>query len=335
VEPRSGLLLAGSREGRNPAKKVARGRTPEASLLRVRSNAFQWAWSAALSRGTGYEPQPLGHFSRIDEVHGYFIDFSAKTKAPSATQPLGLSPAALAQLALGWWERSLHGDPHALGHFERVCTLLEGRAVPRGAELRWPYDEPVPKYGLHPPWYSALAQGQAASVFARAYVAWGHERHRMAALAAIQPLLANGPSDLVTNEDSCAVLEEAPSSPPSHILNGWIYALWGLWEIHVAFAHEASADAFSASMDCLRRSLPKYDVGWWTKYSLYPFPLTDLAKPFYHALHVHQLDILYRLTGFRDLLETRSRWSSYDTPTARARVVVQKAGFVATRMLTR
>jgi heparosan-N-sulfate-glucuronate 5-epimerase len=285
--------------------------------------------NSAFSLGAGYEPQPPGSFFDTDRVRGYFIDFRAKTTSPTAVQPDKLLPAGLAQLALGFWERSLAGDCQATTKFFQVCDVIERRAESYGKELRWRYDMPIAKYRLEPPHYSALAQAQIASVFIRAHLLSGDPRHAEVALAAIRPLL-DMRSDLVAATADGPVPEETPSQPPSHILNGWIYALWGLWEVHMALGNSVARDMFVASIGCLRIKLSAYDVGWWSKYSLYPHVLADLAKPFYHRLHVDQLEILYRLTGFSDFAKTARRWQQYDTPSRRVASVLHKALFVAT-----
>ena len=209
-----------------------------------------------------------------------------------------------------------------------LCTLLEERAERRGEELRWRYDIGSRKYRLEPPQYSAMAQAQAASVFVRAYSITSEARQADDALGAIMPLLDES-SDLVAETAAGSGSRESPSEPPSQILNGWIYALWGLWDVHLELGETRAREMLSASTDCLRSTLPSYDIGWWTKYSLYPHRLPDLAKPFYHRLHVDQLDVLHRLTGIAEFSEAASRWRSYDTPSRRVAAVAQKALFVA------
>jgi hypothetical protein len=285
--------------------------------------------NSAFSRGVGYERQPPGTFFEADRVRGYFIDFRAKTTSSSAAQPDELAPAGLAQLGLGFWELSLAGDANATTKFLQVCDSIERRAEPYGDELRWPYYMSVAKYRLKPPHYSALAQAQIASAFVRAHLLRGDPHHAEVALAAIRPLLDRG-SDLVAATVDGPVPEEAPSQPPSHILNGWIYALWGLWDVHLGLREPLAGDMLTASIDCLRLKLPAYDVGWWSKYSLYPYVLGDLAKPFYHRLHIDQLEVMYRLTGFSDFAEIARRWRDYDTPSRRVVSILHKALFVGT-----
>jgi heparosan-N-sulfate-glucuronate 5-epimerase len=284
---------------------------------------------SALSVGPGYEPQPPGEFFDDGEPRGYFIDFRAKTRASAAQSPERLLPADLAQLALGWWDRALAGDPSAHAGFDAAADLLERQGRDQDGELLWPYAVPVAKYHLEPPWCSALAQGQAASVFVRAHLRGGDERFAVAARKAIAPLLPASDSGLLAVTADGPVPEEAPSDPPSLILNGWIYALWGLWDMAVGLDDRDCRALFEDSARCLQRTIGRYDAGWWSRYSLYPHPMPDLAKPFYHRLHIDQLDVLHRLVGYPELLETSRRWDAYDTVPRRLAVLAQKAVFVS------
>lgn len=280
---------------------------------------------AAFSFGEGYERTPPGLHVETETPRGYYLDFRAKTTALGAHVPDRLLPADLAQLALGWWELHLSGDAAAADRFLELAGLLERSGVDEHGELVWLYDVAVPKLGLQPPWRSALAQGQAASVFVRAFLHSGDERFATTATRAIAPLLPGSPSGLVTTTAEGPVPEEAPSDPPSLILNGWIYALWGLWDVARGLADTASDECFRASAECLRRSIGKYDAGWWSLYSLYPYRLPDLAKPFYHRLHIDQLEVLYRLVGYAELQSAAKRWRAYDTPARRVAVIGEKA----------
>lgn len=285
-------------------------------------------WSASTGRGLGYELQPLGPQLDLTAVRGYFVDLTAKTDAPSAARAEFLPPAALAQLALGWWERSLAGDARARERFEAICGLLTQRAQVCPDGLRWSYSMAVPKYRVHPPWFSAMAQGQVASVFVRAFVATGDERWREAALEATRPLLAERETDIVAFTGKGPVLEEAPGEPRGHVLNGWIYALWGLWDVAMGLEDAAARARFEESTACLAAMLDRYDVGYWTRYSLYPHRIADLAKPFYHRLHTTQATVMYRLTGRHEFEQAAVRWKRYDEPLRRTFALAQKSLFV-------
>jgi len=282
---------------------------------------------SAFSLGAGYEVTPPGRFFEKDAVRGYFIDFTTKTTSTSARAPEALQPAGLAQLGLGWWERMLSGESSAADEFLVVCDGLENRAVEERDALWWPSKVPLNKF-IPLSVFSSLPQAQVVSVFIRAFLLTEHPRWKSLAVRALPTLLSAQTSELVRETEYGPVLEEGPSEPPSHILNGWIYALWGLWEASVALGHEGAADMFEASIACLCEMLSSYDVGWWTRYSLYPHLIPDLAKPFYHRLHVHQVEILYRLFGQSEFGDAAYRWSAYDTPLRRTRAIGQKALFV-------
>jgi glycosyltransferase involved in cell wall biosynthesis len=303
---------------------VGSGRGNRAGLRESRAAKLA---ASALSRGPGYEPQPLGRHFATDEVRGYYLDLSTKTTSPSAGAPHQLVPAGLAQLALGWWERSLDGEDAALEAFDRICRLLLDRAEPRGDALLWPYDMAVPKYGLRPPWFSAMAQGQIASVFVRA--AARDERAAETALRALRPLLDRA-EPLVVETNRGPVLEEAPSTPPSQVLNGWIYALWGVRDVAVGLGSAEAATLCDESLASLRAKLAEYDTGWWSRYSLWAGG-HDLAKPFYHRIHIVQLEALKRLTGVDEFGAVAARWRTYDTRAAATRAVLAKAREVLAR----
>jgi hypothetical protein len=278
--------------------------------------------------GAGYESTPIGSAFERDAVRGYFIDFTAKTTSRTAATPEALNPAGLAQLGLGWWERLLRGDPAAEDRFLAVCIALEHAAVAERRSLWWPSRLPASKY-VPSSVYSALPQAQVVSVFIRAFLLTEDQRWRSLALNALPPLLRGNSSELVFETHEGPVLEEVATDPPSHILNGWIYALWGLWEAKVALEQEGAGEMVDSSLACLRHMLDAYDVGWWTRYSLYPHLLPDLAKPFYHTLHAVQVDVLHQLFDHAEFARAAARWKSYDSVIGRARAVGQKAAFVA------
>src|SRR3954451_22353295 len=85
------------------------------------------AINAALSRGPGYEPTPIGPSFDERSVSGYYIDFRAKTTSPDAGDAAALPAVQLIQLALGWWERHLAGDGAALGRFLELAAEVERR----------------------------------------------------------------------------------------------------------------------------------------------------------------------------------------------------------------
>ena len=87
---------------------------------------------------------------------------------------LGLqyNPNAVAQLALGYWDRMQKGEDRRAEFLTQAVYFLDhGRRVKDGV-LLWEYKFPFQMRNfLSSPWRSALAQGQGISVCLRAYQA--------------------------------------------------------------------------------------------------------------------------------------------------------------------
>ena len=287
---------------------------------------LQGGIGAAFSVGPGYERQPLNVQASYERVDGYFVDL--RLKALSSDRPrvnargdvTSPGPTLLAQRALGFYDRHLSGEGQAAERVLDAVRMLLERGSYRDRALVWEYTTPVPKYGLRPPWRSCMAQGQGASALLRAYLLTGDEAYVEAALAAVGALTAKE-AELVACEPEGPVLQECVTSPPSHILNGWIYALWGVWEVAVLVGDRASSDLFDRSVAALAALVPSYDTGWWSRYSLYSPLAPDVAKPFYHRIHVVQLQAMHRLTGATVFGEVAGRFAAYDRALHRARAV--------------
>jgi len=300
-------------------------------LLRRLLTLIRGAVGAAFSLGPGYEPQAPGINARYDRVSGYYLDLRQKAAAELRPRVTGRGevnppgPTATAQRALGFHERWLLGDERALTPFLEEIRVLRERAEAVGKTLLWPHHVDVPKYRQRAPLYSCMAQGQAASALVRAYVATEDDLWAEAALAAVRPLIVEDHVGLVARTAFGPSLEEVPTDPPSHILNGWIFALWGLWDVAISLGLAEARARFDASAEALAKMLLEYDVGWWTRYSLFPPVAPDLAKPFYHRIHVVQLPALHQMTGSNVFADAAARWSAYDRRSNRARAVAAKA----------
>jgi heparosan-N-sulfate-glucuronate 5-epimerase len=175
---------------------------------------------------------------------------------------------------------------------------------------------PMPHtFPLAAPWHSSLAQGEAASLLVRAATALGRLDLADLAVRAVSSLIESD-SGLIAVTPDGPVLQEYPSTPPAHVLNGWITSLWGLYD--VAFpagggeptaARAAAAEAFEAGVATLAARLDLYrtPIGW-SRYDLYPHPLTNVASPFYHRLHVGHLRRLNALAPHELFTQTADDW---------------------------
>lgn len=145
-------------------------------------------------------------------------------------------------------------------------------------------------YPLRKPWVSAMAQGEGASLLVRLYGVTEEPLFAEAALRALRPLrvsVANGGAR--SSLGGGPFLEEYPTDPPSLVLNGTFFALWGLHDVGVALGDEQAASEFEEGVDVLARELHRWDVGFWSRYDLYPHRVANVANPFYHRLHINLL----------------------------------------------
>lgn len=179
-------------------------------------------------------------------------------------------------------------------------------------------------------WYSALAQGQGVSLLCRVYRDTGCDVYLDVARAAFRSMtidVAEGGVRLADGSDG-AWLEETIVDPPTHILNGFLWAIWGVHDYAVTSRDPDARALLAACARTLVRNLPRFDCGFWSLYEQSGTRLPMLASPFYHRLHISQLTITARLLQMPELDAWATRWRGY---TERAwgarRAFVQKALF--------
>jgi len=187
----------------------------------------------------------------------------------------------------------------------------------------------VSLFGLTPGWPSALVQGQAISVLARAAQATGRPDYRAAAERAVGAFTVDvAPGGVRRKQSRGALLyEEYPSALGSGVLNGFLSALWGLYDYLLLTGDLAVKDLCERGLGGLLGSLSLYDTGYWSRYMLgRPRGVSNLASPYYHAEHIVQLYATYMLTAHDALRAMAERWERYARSSlAVLRVVLVKA----------
>ncbi len=275
---------------------------------------------------------PVGKHIDSDGVRGYPIDMSVKAGSLDISLAADSPPNGLhvvtAQYGLGCYERWLGGEGEQwLQAAVEVARRLVAKQDRDGSwvhRLDLPHTFPLPA-----PWRSAMAQGEAASLLVRAFLETGDDSFSGAALAALAPM-----SKLRADGGVCAQLdgdvwfEEYPTDPPSYVLNGAIFALWGLRDVAVGLNDDAAVRAFASGVDALAANIFRFDTGWWSLYSLYPHPVRNVASSFYHDLHINQLTAMQLLCPRAELESASQRWARYSSSAiSRQRAFAAKAGF--------
>jgi len=166
---------------------------------------------------------------------------------------------------------------------------------------------------LRAPWYSALAQGQGISLLVRAFQQTNHAAYLRAAeqaFASFQKDTSIG-GVAFTDQNRNLWFEEYIVSPPTHILNGFIWAAWGVYDFFLATKNSSAHELFAGAVKTLRENLEHYDLGFWSLYEQSGTMLPMVASPFYHRLHVVQLRVMYKLTSEPIFAAYADRWEDY------------------------
>lgn len=226
-----------------------------------------------------------------------------------------------------------------MGHFFDAADWIERNQDDRGG---WPI--PVRRSWrslnatLAPGWYSAMAQGHALSILSRAHALTGERRYAVAARRALAIYRAasgggqgSGVRTLFMGQHPW--YEEYPTTPALFVLNGFIYSLFGLYdmkELATRLRYGAAQDAdeeaelsaaaaeagelWEAGLGSLKVMLPFYDSGTGSLYDLRHYTMgvaPNRARWDYHAVHVGQLRWLGTVDADPIFNATATRWHGY------------------------
>ena len=102
---------------------------------------------------------------------------------------------------------------------------------------------------LKAPWYSGLAQGQGISLLVRAYAETGNAGYLDSARRAFDSFLKSTAEGGVVfrDEQQRTWVEEYIVFPPTHILNGFIWAAWGIRDYFLATKDVKAREVIRAS----------------------------------------------------------------------------------------
>lgn len=233
--------------------------------------------------------------STLDKVQDYICDLSPKSYWTGQPDTRGVPRNLLND-----------GEPvyFSIGIIQKLLGNLELKQSITGSEnlIEWICNS-IDHNDCIPTWahardrttsiYSAMAQGQALSALIRV-----HNCSPSAMTSSSIDRLCNGfingnKHGLILNSQMGPKLIETPDIKKSVILNGWIYALWGLREAAVKTKRSDILNLADDTTNCLVDSLIDFYDDRWSYYD----DKGRIASPFYHRLHITQLSALYKMTG--------------------------------------
>lgn len=226
----------------------------------------------------------------------------------------------LSHFGLTMHGRLLGGDETARQpFFAAVEKLLELQAPDGG----FPYPSRQHRHTTLPDgWVSAMAQGNALSVLARALQLKNDERYRRAGELAFANLMT--PVEQGGARTSMAALDpslsryiffpEYPGKPIDYTLNGYMYALLGVydWSSTASASKARAAEAFREGMRTLDKILPLHDVAGYSTYDLAHLVLKipPYVAPDYLGIHVHLLHALNSVSPSAVVQAYERKWAA-------------------------
>ncbi|MBU5613380.1 D-glucuronyl C5-epimerase family protein [Geomonas azotofigens] len=258
-----------------------------------------------------------GFYGPIDRDGVPLVDYDKLFSCPGVPARSGgygvhYTPVTIAQYGLGLYSRHLKQENPGAYRLFLAQADWHSRNLGRtpGGWGVWLHPFDFPLYDLRAPWVSAMAQGQGISLLLRAFQASGEERYLEAARLAFDSfghdLLEGGVSRRDATGD--VWLEEYPTDPACHVLNGFIFALWGVLDYFRATGERCAGDLYRECSATLSRNMHRYQGVFWSKYDV----LTgDNVSRDYHLIHIMQLKVMAQLNGDATLAETAQRWEGY------------------------
>jgi hypothetical protein len=256
--------------------------------------------------------QDEGKIYSKDKVKGYYNDLTEKINWYQGYDKSGIPlvmnykgesiyfPITISQYALGNYDLYLMTNEkiYYKQFINSVRWLIDNQDIQGG----WNVLNPM---GCK---YSAMAQGEGVSVLTRAFIEFNDNKYLNAAVKAselmLKPIKNGGTARYIKDN---LYFEEFAKLKPSLVLNGWIFTIFGLFDIAKLSDDKNYADMLNITLKTLEGELVNYDCGYWSYYD----QCGHLASPFYHRLHIAQLNVLYDLFHIKNFKVTSERWESY------------------------
>jgi hypothetical protein len=235
---------------------------------------------------------------------------------PQPHYPWGVedNPVTVAQWALQNWSWWLRGrDQKHLDATLRGADWLVARQEPDG-DLPYLFDVDGAGVPMNAPWISAMAQGQAMSVWVRAHSQTGDPRYLDAAGLALLPFdLTFAEGGVLADWDGLPWYEEYPGERPLHVLNGFQFALIGLHDF--AEHSEHAGELFAAGVNSLEQRIGVFDaVTVRSQFYGASGGSRGIVADVYRRAHAVLTRKLATITGLPNITAFAAKWEGYLRP---------------------
>lgn len=259
--------------------------------------------------------QTEGKFYSVSEVEGYYNDLHEKVLYTENIDEKGI-PFNIAafgeekrkiyfvisvfQYGLGAYD--LYLEKRNSSYREKMLNMADWAIEQQAEDGSWD------AFGIlaYSCVYSSMAQGEGASLLARAFVETGKEEYRVACIKAINFMLkpkSEGGTAEYTSDG--IILLEYPEKPT--VLNGWIFSAFGLLDCWKITKDEKYREAWESALNGIKANIERFDAGHWSYYDWGD----KYTSPFYHRLHIELLKALNYLSPDPVFEQYINKWTKY------------------------
>jgi len=171
--------------------------------------------------------------------------------------------------------------------------------------ILFPYNFDFPLHGypdetIRSPWYSGMAQGQVLSAFVRLYNIIEDDKYKDAARKVFNSFFTfkdiNMPWISYIDHNKYVWIEEYPMEDPTNALNGFIFAIYGLYDYYLLTQDSKCKEILLACLTTVKDNIHLFR----NKDDLSYYCLKHKVKSeSYHKVHIDQLEMLFLITQDR------------------------------------
>lgn len=260
-----------------------------------------------------YLAQSEGACYSVDKLEGYYNDLRGKVEStkhidendlPFNIASLGNEkktiyfPTAVFQYGLGAYDLYLETKDN--DYLNKMLACADYAVNNQEENGGW---DDFGMLGYSCP-YSAMAQGEGASLLTRAFKETKDEKYLTSAVNAVDFMLKSktdgGTAEII---DDCVFLYEYPDKPL--VLNGWIFASFGLLDVYKVTGDKKYLEFWQKSVNGIKLNINRFDAPHWSCYDV----AGKYTSPFYHSLHIELLKALNKLTHDDVFEKYIAKWS--------------------------
>ena len=244
-------------------------------------------------------------------ILGDYFKKKFKTNDPSIGQYF-YHPCNIAQAAFGYYDNYVLTKKL---EFKKLFLAQINWLEDNSKEYRNAYIYPFPYatkgFGTKPGWISGMYQGEILSCFVKAYVLTNDNKYLFLAKKVYNSYsLELGDEYGFKTEDKYGLwFEESMLIPARHILNGFIFAVFGLYDYYRVSGRSDVKELFDRAINTIKKTLPEYDMGFWSYYDLQG---TIASYSYHEDVHIPQLRALHQITQEAIFKSYADKWEIYN-----------------------